>query len=301
MPAEKVSAKQQQRPAPQMNETQLRGVPMPQARVIAVTSGKGGVGKTNISVNLALALARMGKRVILWDMDLGLANVDVLLKLDVQHDLSHVLNGKAHIEEIMLDAPARLKVIPGASGDEQLANLNEKQRNFLIEALEYLTHEADYIILDTGAGIADNILRFTTAADDVIVVTTPEPTAMVDAYATIKLVHRIRPEGNIHLLVNMARDAREARLALRRISSIAEHFISSHLKDDGYILYDRVVGDSVRHRKPFLIAYPDSQASRAISAIAYTINATPPPTHKTGGPKSPPGFLQRLVQRLTGT
>ncbi len=262
---------------------------------MAVLSGKGGVGKSNVAVNLALALSQKGRRVYLWDMDLGLANVDVLLNLSVHGDLSDVLRGKKTIREIVVEGPSRVKVIPGSSGDERLANLTFRGRRYLIRAMEELTREADYLVIDTGAGISENTIDFARTVDEVLMITTPEPTAMLDAYATIKLLHRTAPWSHLHLIVNMARNHREAQHTLWRMGSMAEEFIGSHLARDGYILYDNSVGDAVRHRLPYLLAYPLSEASRQVRAIADILDANPPAA--TGQPEQG-GFLKRLLDHF---
>ncbi len=279
-----------------MNETATDLIESPQARVIAVTSGKGGVGKTNIAVNLSIALASMGRKVILWDLDFGLANVDVLLNLGLKHDLGDVLRGAMSIDDITVNGPGHIRVVPGASGDEQLANMGSKERRVLLQAIEKMSGEADYIILDTGAGIAANTIQFTTAADDVLVVTTPEPTAMLDAYATIKVVHGTTPASRIHLLVNMARDRKEARQAMLRMATIAEHFLSSHLLEDGYMLLDQNVAQAVRKRRPFILISPECQPARALHMISHAID------HIAGGhgvhPTTRSGFLERLIEQF---
>ncbi|OOZ38849.1 hypothetical protein BOW53_13920 [Solemya pervernicosa gill symbiont] len=220
------------------------------ARVIAVTSGKGGVGKTNIAVSLSIALANLGERVILMDMDMGLANIDVILNLRVTDNLADVLAGRKRIDEIMIETPYGIGVVPGASGDEHLANLSEDEQLQLRDALYFLSGAADYLIIDTGAGISRNTTMFTGSADEVLVVATPEPTSMVDAYAAIKTVHGMAPEADIHLLLNMARSKQDAERATRRISHIALNFIHSRLQNDGYILFDGVVSDAVRKKTP---------------------------------------------------
>ena len=275
--------------------------PSAAARVVAVTSGKGGVGKTNVSVNLAIALAQMDRRVIVWDMDLGLANVDILLNLKVDSNLSDVLAGHRTIDEIIVTGPGGIQVVPGASGDEHLANLGDRARHFLVRALEYVTEKADFLIIDTGAGIAANTTQFTAAADDVIVVSTPEPTAMLDAYAMVKLVNKTGPQSTIHFLVNMARTHKEARHAMLSMISIAEGFIGRHLEEEAFLLYDPAVGDAVRHRRPFVLTNPESEAAHAIRRVAEAlVNAGPaartPLTQTEQG-----GFLHRLLHRLSGT
>ncbi len=267
------------------------------AHVLAVSSGKGGVGKSNIAVNLGIALAQRGRRVILLDMDLGLANDDILLDLHAEKNLSDVINGRGPIEEALIDAPGGLLLLPGASGDEQLANLNTEQREKLIEAIEGLEGQADYLIIDTGAGIAENTLAIAAAADDVLMVTTPEPTAMLDAYAAIKLLHQRAAGHHIHLLVNMARNPREARQTILRLSSISEGFIGEHLLREGVIPYHPAVGEAVRHRHPLLLASPESPPARAINTIAERLDQRPfehRPHHSEGG------FIHRLLTILGG-
>ncbi|MGM0594372.1 MAG: MinD/ParA family protein [Pseudomonadota bacterium] len=277
----------------------MRKKPTHTARVIAVTSGKGGVGKTNVAVNLAIALAERAQRVILWDMDLGLANVDIILNLRVNANLADVIEGNKSVEEIMLSTSHGVQVVPGALGDEQLADLNQEQRVLFIEAIERLTFEADYIIVDTGAGISQEIMGFITAVDDVLVVTTPEPTAMLDAYAAIKRVYQTTPDTHVHLLVNMARSEREARDTLSRMRAIAHDFLGSMLVADGYILYDNVVGDAVRHRAPFISAYPGSPPANAVRKVADAVLRNQPPhPYNLGIDKSPKGFLKRLKHWL---
>ena len=267
------------------------------ARIISITSGKGGVGKTNISVNLGIALAYLGKRVILLDLDLGLADVDILLNLSVKADLSDVLRGERSIESIVAMAQGKIMVVPGAFGDESLANLSSKDRMKLIDTIEHMTRYADYILIDTAAGLSSNVIDFTCAADDVLVVTTPEPTAMLDAYAVIKTVHNAAPDTMIHLIMNMARDPREARQAQLRMASIAQHFLSSRLAMENYLLYDNVVGDAVRHRQPFFLRSPRSQPAQALMAIARDLEANP--VLHTDHRKR--GFIERMVDRFTAT
>ncbi len=266
------------------------------ARVIAVTSGKGGVGKSNVAANLAIALAQRGRRVILWDLDFGLANIDTLLNLDVKGNFGDVLRGEKHIDEVTVVGPAKIHVVPGASGDEDLANLGDKERGQLLKAIEYMAHHADYIILDTGAGIAANTIRFTAAADDILIITTPEPTAMLDAYATMKVIYSNSPNSRLHLIMNMARDRREARQALARMATIAQHFLSGHLLEEGYLLHDPAVGDAVRRRKPFILSAADCQPARALHVIAHAIDRMQI-VHKVRLAENK-GFLARLAEHF---
>ncbi len=280
---------------PEPTTKQSDAAPDKGAHVLAISSGKGGVGKSNIAVNLGIALVQRGRRVIILDMDLGLANDDILLDLHAEKNLSDVINGRNPIEEVIIDAPGGLLLLPGASGDEQLANLDTKQREKLVEAIEGLEGQADYLIIDTGAGIAENSLAIAAAADDVLMVTTPEPTAMLDAYAAIKLLHQRSSEHHIHLLVNMARNPREARQTILRLSSISEGFIGEHLVRDGVIPYHPAVGEAVRHRKPLMLATPESPAARAISRIAERLDCRPFDHHQH---HTQNGFIHRLLGML---
>ncbi|MGE0079831.1 MAG: MinD/ParA family protein [Thiohalomonadaceae bacterium] len=270
--------------------------PIEEARVLAVTSGKGGVGKTNVALNLAIALANRMQRVVLWDADLGLANVQVLLRLQPQGDLSDVLAERKSIREVLIDTPVGIKVVPGASGDEHLANLSVRERLVFSEAIQDLVQEADFIIIDTGAGISANTMDFARAADDVLVVTTPEPTALVDAYAAIKVVHGRAPWSKVHLVVNMARDEKEAKRAMLRLESMAAHYVGRRLIEEGTILYDQAVGSAVRQRQPFILAYPESQAAAAIWRMADSLLKTRNlPKEERPEEEARPGVLQRLL------
>src|SRR6185369_6115684 len=176
-----------------------------QCRVIAVTSGKGGVGKTNITVNLALALSRKGLKVLLMDADMGLANVDVLFGIIPKHTLVSVLNGQKTLKEIIVEGPEGVRIVAsGSGGVQELADLNESQRNKFLQALMELQHESDVILVDTGAGLHRNVLAFAIAAEEVLIVTTPEPTALMDAYGMMKVLHREKKDPVIRVLVNMA-------------------------------------------------------------------------------------------------
>jgi flagellar biosynthesis protein FlhG len=268
-----------------------------EARVVAVTSGKGGVGKTNLALNLAIALAGRAQRVVLWDADLGLANVQVLLRLHPEGTLSDVLAERKSVREIIMDTPIGIRVVPGASGDEHMANLSPREREVFTEAVRELVEDADFIIIDTGAGISGSTMDFAQVADDILVVTTPEPTALVDAYAAIKVAHGRAPWSNVHLVINMARDEKEGERAVLRLKSMAAHYVGHRILDGGVILYDDAVGDAVRQRQPLLLAYPDSAAAAAVWKFAEKLLRQPPPTqrHAPGEPEPAPGVLDRLL------
>lgn len=236
-------------------------------KTIAITSGKGGVGKTSVAVSLAIALAKRNYSVTLLDADLGLANVNVVLGIIPKYNLYHVIKGKKKLEEIIIDVPEGIKIIAGASGFHQLANLDVKQREYFIKALSELNDD-DYMIIDTGAGISQNVLSFLVASDEVIVVTTPEPTAITDAYGTIKAIAANDPDKTVKLLVNRAQTVTEAKKVAQRVINIAGQFLNIKVDNLGFIFDDLYVGKSIRNQKPFIVSYPKSKASTCIEIIA---------------------------------
>jgi len=238
------------------------------ASVIAITSGKGGVGKTNIAVNLAIKLASAGKNVVLLDADLGLANADVICNIDLPANLSHVIARRKDLSDVLVKAPGGFSLIGGASGLARMADLSDSDRQRLVAAMGELEQKADVILIDTGAGISPNVLAFTRAADHVLVVTTPEPTAITDAYAVVKVVSRDNAERRVSLLVNQVRNANEARVVHDRIAKVARQFLSIRIFDAGYIPADDQVSAAVRKRAPFVLSAPKCAASFAISQLA---------------------------------
>jgi flagellar biosynthesis protein FlhG len=241
------------------------------ATVIAITSGKGGVGKSNIAVNLAVKFAGAGKEVILLDADLGLANADVLCNLDLPFNLSHVIARKKEVREVMYKAPGGFRLIGGASGLARMADLTEVDRQRLINTLGELEQSADIILIDTGAGISPNVLSFTRAADDVLVVTTPEPTAITDAYAVVKVISRDGQPRRVSLLVNQAQSPSEGKVVYERIAAVAKKFLNVSLLDAGHVLADGEVPSAVRKRVPFVIGAPRSQASHCVAQLAMRL------------------------------
>lgn len=238
------------------------------ASVIAITSGKGGVGKSNIAVNLSIKLASAGKSVVLLDADLGLANADVLCNIDLPFNLSHVIARKKDLSEVMVTAPGGFKLIGGASGLARMADLTDFDRRRIVESLVAVEHEADTIVIDTGAGISPNVLSFTRAADHVLVVTTPEPTAITDAYAVIKVISKDGMDRRISLLVNQVRSLDEARLVHDRISRVAKNFLGVNVLDAGHMVADDQVRRAVIQRVPFLLSAPRCAASFCITQLA---------------------------------
>lgn len=238
------------------------------ARVIAVTSGKGGVGKTNIAVNLALALRERDFRVVLIDVDLGLANVDILLGITPAFNLGHVLRGERTMQEIMAEGPLGLKILSGGSGITDLANLNGWRLEVFIKSLELLNRESDFVILDTGAGIHRNVLSFVLAATEVLVVTTPEPTAITDAYGLLKVIRKQRPDAKVRLVVNMAKSPNEAQLVADKLNSVLLEYVQWEVEYLGYVLQESQTAKAVADQQPVLLAFPTAMSSRSFRRIA---------------------------------
>ena len=241
------------------------------ALTLAVMSGKGGVGKSNVAVNLSICLAERGLRTALMDLDMGLANADLLMNLQPRYTLAHLVAGVRTIEEISVRGPGGIQFIPGASGTQGLANLSEFERQNLISQLHKLDASTDIIVFDLGAGISRNVTSFANAADRAWVVTTPEPTALTDAYATVKALQREQCRAKIALVVNMANSRAEAQAAYRRVAGVARKFLNFSIADGGYMLQDTAVELAVQARCPFVIRYPGSNASACIAAMASEV------------------------------
>ena len=259
------------------------------ATTLAITSGKGGVGKSNVAVNLSICLSAKGLKVTLVDVDMGLANVDLLMGLQPRYTLSHVLSGVRSIDEVVVEGPGGIRVVPGASGLYELADLREFERQHLIAQLQKLENNADIIVLDCGAGISRNVISFALAADRVVVVTTHEPTALTDSYATIKTLHREGCASPVCLFVNMVNSRVDAVAAYRRVAEVARRFLNYSVADQGYMLHDTRVELAVRQRCPFVIRYPGSNASACIAAMAHEVACTLP------GQRSQSGFFSRVA------
>lgn len=260
--------------------------------VIAVASGKGGVGKTNLSANLAICLAAQGRRVTLFDADMGLANLDLVMNIHSRYNLAHLLSGQKSIEEIICSGPCGVDVVCGANGLEQLADLTQFQRERLVSELEKLYETSDVIIIDTGAGIQKTVVSFCLSANSVMVVTTSEPTAITDAYAMIKVLSANKYQGRINLVVNMAASVAEGKKVYRQISSVATKFLQQPVYDGGVVLKDDAVSASIKARKPVVLGYPRSKASRAIMMMASRFSST------YGKTTEKRGFFRKVVSRF---
>ncbi|MDH4200963.1 MAG: MinD/ParA family protein [Spirochaetia bacterium] len=239
-------------------------------RVITITSGKGGVGKSSVSVNLALTIAKSGKKVLLFDADLGLANINVMLGVIPKYNLYHVVKGSKKLNEIIIKTPEGLDLIAGASGYSILANLNITEREKLISEFEKLPYY-DIMIIDTGAGVGANVIGFTLPADEVLVITTPEPTSITDAYGIIKSIVLQSSDKNIKLLVNRVSSSLEAKKVLERVVNISNQFLNVKVDSAGYIFEDEFVSKSIRQQKPFILEYPKSKASACLQLVAGKI------------------------------
>ncbi|MGE5580938.1 MAG: MinD/ParA family protein [Bacillota bacterium] len=263
------------------------------ARVIAVTSGKGGVGKTNFAVNLGIILAKLGARPLLVDADLGLANVDVVLGIIPQYNLGHVILGEKNIADVIVNGPSGLRVIASGSGVYRLANLSEKSLEQCLQNLNEIEKFTDIMIIDTGAGLSKNVLKFVLAAGEVIVVTTPEPTAITDAYGVIKVVASADRNTSIWLVVNMVHNENEGLQVIDRLSTVSRRFLGIELLSLGFVPWDPVVSKAVKEQQPFIISHPRSTASQALNQIARNLlSETATDTAYTAS------FFERLVGKF---
>ncbi len=261
-------------------------------RVIAVTSGKGGVGKTNISVNLALAMANKGKNVLLFDADMGLANVDVMLGMMPQYTLLHVLNGQKTLAEIITEAPGGIRIVAsGSGGVQELADLNESQRGKFLTALQELQHQAEVILIDTGAGLHRNVLAFALAAEEVVIVTTPEPTALMDAYGMIKILHREKREPQIQVVVNMAGSQLEADEAGQKLTVLSKRFLDLKVEYLGFILRDPGMVRAVKEQKPVMLSSPMGPSALSLNRLAEIL--------LSGKSKAGEGNLLQFFKKVT--
>lgn len=263
-------------------------------RVITVTSGKGGVGKSNFTLNYALELAKQGKKVVILDGDVGFANIDVLMGVKPQKTLADLISKQATMQDILETGPLGVQFIAGGSGFQDLLDVKPEQFEYVVEQLAGLQGHVDYVLIDTGAGLNQQTLRLILAADDIYVVLTPEPTAITDAYSLIKMVANRDPSARMSLVINRAQTPQEGREAADKISLVAERFLDLKISTLGIVHDDPNVTKSVKKQTPFLLSHPDSIASRSIAGIvdAHLHNKQ----LEEQSAKGMKHFLQRMVR-----
>jgi len=260
-------------------------------QVIAVTGGKGGVGKSNVSINLSIALAEMGRRVVLLDADLGLANIDVLLGITSKRNISDVINGDCSLRDVLVEGPHGIKIVPASSGTQKMVSLNPLEHAGLINAFSELSQDLDVLIVDTAAGISDGVVSFLRAAQEIIVVVCDEPTSITDSYALIKLLNRDYDMYRFRVLANMVKSQEEGRHLFSKLTNVTERFLDVALQYVGCIPYDEAVKKAVQRQRAVLDAYPRAKASLAYKTLAQKADSWPLPS-------TPRGHLEFFVERL---
>jgi flagellar biosynthesis protein FlhG len=265
-------------------------------QVIAVTGGKGGVGKTSVSVNLATALSASGRRVVLFDGDLGLANADVFLGLSPRYTLAHVISGERTLDEVLVTAPQGFLVVPATSGAADLANMSASEHLGLVQAFSSLAARVDVLIVDTAAGIAHSVLQFSQAAQHVIVVICDEPASLTDAYALVKVLSRNHGVSRFRVVANQVRSAGSGQELFNRFERVTARFLDVMLEFAGEIPEDELLRRSVREQRPVFDAYPGSPAARAFKKLAARADTWPVPPGPRGNIEF---FVERLVRRAT--
>lgn len=251
-------------------------------RVLAVTSGKGGVGKTNIVANLGFTLSRLGKKVMILDADLGLGNLDVLLGIAPRWNISHVIRGERVLADILAEGPGPMQILPAASGIQELTRLNAEQKLQLFSDLDRLIDGVDLLLIDTAAGISSNVMDFSVMAQEIVVVVSPEPTSITDAYALMKVLSLKYAEKSCKLLVNLAASPREARDVFRQLELVTGRFLDIRIEYWGHILRDDHLARGVKHQRLVSELYPESRAGRCFVELARRVIATPP-AHRPKG------------------
>ncbi|MBE9546717.1 MAG: MinD/ParA family protein [Proteobacteria bacterium] len=266
-------------------------------RVIAITSGKGGVGKTHIAANLAYVLSKMKKKVLVLDADVGLANIDIILGLTPEYNLHHVLSGEKTISEVVVPGPGGIKILPSASGIQEMANLSKGQKLTLLDEMNSMNEDMDFMLIDTAAGIAGNVMYFNMAAKEIIVVVSPEPTSLTDAYALIKVLYNAYDEKRFMVLVNMVKDSDEAGEVYRKLSNATEHFLNVSVEYLGHILHDECVRKAVVQQKALVEIYPYSPVSKCLFTVAKKLCREEPESYEGGSMKF---FWKAIVDKDRG-
>ena len=260
-------------------------------QVIAVTGGKGGVGKSNVSVNLGIALSEMGHKVVILDADLGLANIDVLLGLTANRTIENVLQGECSLKEILVKGPGGISIVPASSGTQRLSQLNSMEHAGLIQAFSDLGDDIDVLIIDTAAGISDTVMSFVRASQEVLMVVTDEPTSITDAYAQMKLLNRDYGIFRFRIVANMVRTPQEGHALFAKLTKVTDRFLDVAVQYAGSVPADDAIRRAVQRQKAVLEAYPRSKASLAFRALAKKVDSWPLPS-------TPHGHLEFFVDRL---
>lgn len=278
--------------AEQLRERMQRTNQPRPTKLVTVTSGKGGVGKSNFSLNFGLGLIEKGHKTILFDVDLGLANLDVLMGISPKKHLFHLLEPDTSVWDILEQGPGDLEFIAGGSGFTQIMQLEDSNLDRLFNQLQPLHGYADTIIFDTGAGLSKESIRFMLSSDEVILVTTPEPPAITDAYAVIKMLHSRNPDIKIRLVINRVTSEREGKMTSDKLAMVAKRFLNMDIHSLGYVSDDPYVSKAVKQQRPFLLTYPESQASRSIRRLVgqYLQSSTEAEAHPSGLK----GFIAKL-------
>lgn len=271
-------------------------ITLKQTRIVTVTSGKGGVGKSNFSLNFALGLIELGKKVVILDVDLGLANIEVLMGVSPKSYLLDMVEQDKSVWDVLEKGPKGLEFISGGTGFSHLLELNEMQLNRFLTKMSALNGYADFVIIDTGAGLTKQSLSFIMAADDVILVTTPEPTSITDAYAVVKLVHATEPNIRFKMVVNRVGNPREGKLAFDKLALVSKKFLNLEISSLGYVLDDNHVPRAVKQQTPFYLAYPGALATLGIKDLVHSYLDG---THKSiYVPQGIKGFLKRMISHM---
>lgn len=265
-----ITPEQLQNPPPASNSK--KGQPRPAARVIAISSGKGGVGKSSLSLNLAVELSQFNKRVCILDADTNLANINIMTGLNSEYTLQDFLQGRKKLKDIMLIGPAGIGVIPAASGVMDLIRYDQKQQDMLLSLVKRLECYFDYILIDTAAGINETVLGFVQAAPETIITITPEPTSLTDAFSLLRVLKHQGFNQSVQVVVNKVESFNEAKTTLARFSRTVKKYLGFRITSPGYILEDRNVPRSIMAQRPYILLYPHSPASRCIRNFAYNLN-----------------------------
>ncbi len=239
--------------------------------VFAIASGKGGVGKTNLVANLAISIASKGKSVAVLDADFGLANIDILLGLTPKYTIEHVLRGEKLIEDIVVEGPGGIKIIPASSGIEEMTKLTSEQFLRITTGLKQLSRDLDFMMIDTAAGISENVVRFLLASPNVILITSPEPPAIVDAYAVTKVLLKKEPTKRIKLVVNSVNGFKEAEMVYTQINSAVKRFLNKDIDFYGYLFYDEQLKECVSNQQAVVLQYPQSKIAKTFDKLATQI------------------------------